>query len=241
MGIIKTKGIVILESNMSDYDKMVTVLTPNMGKIGCAARGARRPKSTLMAGTQFLSFCDFIIYSSPSSYNINSCDTIEVFYNIRKDLNKLNYASFISKIVYDVTDENQYTYNILQLLLNTLYMISESDKNLDFILSVFELRLMVYLGFAPQLRKCTNCSSTENIAYFSIQNSGYECISCGKTDKSAIQINSDTFNAIKYIVSAPAKKIFSFSISDESLRELKIISNLYMNDKLDKNYKIMKL
>lgn len=241
MGIIKTKGIVILESNMSDYDKMVTVLTPNMGKIGCAARGARRPKSTLIAGTQFLSFCDFIIYSSPSSYNINSCDTIEVFYNIRKDLNKLNYASFISKIVYDVTDENQYTYNILQLLLNTLYMISESDKNLDFILSVFELRLMVYLGFAPQLGKCTNCSSTENIAYFSIHNSGYECKSCGKTDKSAIQINSDTFNAIKYIVSAPAKKIFSFSISDESLRELKLISNLYMNDKLDKNYKIMKL
>ena len=49
MGIIKTKGIVILESNMSDYDKMVTILTPNLGKIGCAARGARRPKSSLMA------------------------------------------------------------------------------------------------------------------------------------------------------------------------------------------------
>ena len=240
MAIIKTTGIVILESNMSDYDKMVTILTPNMGKIGCAARGSRRAKSTLMAGTQFLSFSNFIIYSSPSSYNINSCDTIEVFYNIRKDLKKLNYASFITKIIYDVTDENQYTYNILQLLLNTLYMISESNKDLDFILSVFELRLMLYLGFAPQLSKCVNCSSTENIAYFSIHNSGYECMSCGKIDKSAIRINSDTFNAIKYIISAPAKKIFSFNISDEAKKELKLISNLYINDKLDKNYQITK-
>lgn len=141
MGIIKTKGIVILESNMNDYDKMVTLLTPDIGKIGCAARGSRRPKSVLMAGTQFLSFSNFLIYNSPTSYSINSCDTIEVFYNIRNDLNKLNYASLISRIVYDVTDENQYTYNILQLLLNTLYMISETDKNLDFILSVLSLEL----------------------------------------------------------------------------------------------------
>ena len=241
MGIIKTKGIVILESNMNDYDKMVTVLTPDVGKIGCAARGSRRPKSALMAGTQFLSFSNFIIYSSPSSYSINSCDTIEVFYNIRNDLSKLNYASFISRIVYDVTDENQYTYNILQLLLNTLYMISETDKNLDFILSVFELRLMLYLGFAPQLGKCTNCANSENIAYFSIHNNGFECSSCGKLDKSSIQINNDTFSALKYIFSAPAKKLFSFTVSAESLKQLKLISNLYLNDKLDKNYQIMHL
>lgn len=35
MGIIKTKGIILSESNMNDFDKMVTILTPN-GKIGCA-------------------------------------------------------------------------------------------------------------------------------------------------------------------------------------------------------------
>lgn len=241
MGIIKTKGIVILESNMGDYDKMVTVLTPDIGKIGCAAKGARRPKSSLMSGTQFLSFSDFVIYSSPSSYNINSSETIELFYNIRQDIEKLNYASFISKIIYDVTDENQYTYNILRLFLNTLYMISETDKNLDFILSVFELRLMTYLGFSPQLGKCTSCGTTENIAYFSIKNGGYECASCGNVDKGAIQINNDTFNAIKYIISADLKKIFSFTISDESLKELKLISSLYTNDKLDKDYKLLKL
>lgn len=238
MGIIKTKGIVILESNMGDYDKMVTILTPDIGKIGCAARGARRPKSTLMSGTQFLSFSDMVIYSSPSSYNINSAETIEIFYDIRKDLDKLNYATFISKIIYDVTDENQYTYNILQLFLNTLYMIANSDKNLNFILDVFEFRVLKYLGFMPQLGQCSICGEKENIKYFSIKNNGFECLSCGKVDKSAIQINQDTFNAIKYIMSAQPKKIFSFSISNESLNELNLISSLYLNDKLDKEYKL---
>lgn len=32
MKIIKTKGIVISENNTSDFDKMLTILTPNLRK-----------------------------------------------------------------------------------------------------------------------------------------------------------------------------------------------------------------
>lgn len=79
MGIIKTKGIVLAQHNMGDNDKMIIILTPDLGKIGCAAKGARRPKSALMAGTQFLCFADFVIFKGVNSYNINSCDPIEIF------------------------------------------------------------------------------------------------------------------------------------------------------------------
>lgn len=240
MGIIKTKGIVLLESNMGDFDKMVSILTPDIGKIGCAAKGARKPKSSLLAGTQFLSFSDLVLFKGASSYNINSCEAIEVFYNIRTDLDKLNYAAFMTRLVSDVTYENQYTYNILQLLLNTLYLISETDTDKDFILSVFELRLMVILGFCPRLDKCSLCGNKEQIGYFSISNNGYLCNNCGFLDKSAIKICRDTFNALKYIVSAPAKKLYSFTVSDESKKELKLISNLFVNHNLDKEYKFEK-
>ena len=241
MGIIKTKGIVLLESNMGDFDKMVSILTPDIGRIGCAAKGARKPKSPLLAGTQFLSFSDLVIYSGASSYNINSCEAIEVFYNIRTDLDKLTYASFIARLIYDVTDENQFTYKILQLLLNTLYIISETNTDMDFILSVFELRLMVLLGFAPKLGKCCACGTQNNIRYFSISHSGFLCNDCGRVDKSAIKITQDTFNALKYICTAPAKKLFSFNVSEESKKELKLISSLYLNKNLDKDYKLEKL
>ena len=80
---------------MGDFDKMVTLLTP-AGKIGCAAKGARRNNSALMAGTQYLCFGDYMLYKSAHSYRINSCETIEVFYNIRTDLDKLKYAAHIT-------------------------------------------------------------------------------------------------------------------------------------------------
>ena len=237
MGILKTKGIVVAENNMNDYDKMVTILTPN-GKIGCAAKGSRRPKSTLMAGTQFLCFGDYMIFQGTSSNNLNSCEVIEVFYNIRTDLDKLNYAVYITKIINDVTDENQNTYKILQLFLNTLYMISESDKDLDFIVSVFKIKLMCLLGFMPIINRCVKCHKQDKLTHFSFIDSGLKCEPCSRQDKGAVQISEATMTAIKYIVMSPPKKLFSFNISDESKKELELVSKIYLNDKLDKEYKL---
>lgn len=233
MGTFKTKGIVIAENNMGDFDKMVTILTPN-GKIGCSARGARRPKSQLMAGTQFLCFGEFMIFKGTNTYTLNSCEPIEVFYNIRTDLDKLEYASNITKMIQEVTDENQNTYKILQLYLNTLYVISETNLNLEFVTSIFKLRLMCLLGFTPQIQECVQCREKEELIYFSLKDNGLKCKNCGKIDTSAIEISNSTMQAIKYIIIAPAKKLYSFKISEENQKQLSIIAKLYTNLKLEK-------
>lgn len=241
MGIIKTKGIIIAESNMGDFDKMLTMLTPGLGKISCAAKGARRQNSTLLAGTQFLCFGEYILYKSQENYSINSCDTIEMFYNIRIDLDKIKYAVHITKIIQDITNENENSYKILQLYLNTLYMISEKEKDMDFVLSVFKIKLLCILGFKPILDDCTNCGQKENLNHFSIKDNGVKCVECYRQDKSSIEISSSTWKALKFIVSAPSRNIFGFNLKDESLRELKLLSKIYFNEKLEKEYKLEEL
>ncbi len=241
MGVIKTKGIVLMESNLGDYDKMLTILTPGLGKIGCAAKGARRPKSLLMSGSQFLCFADYNIYKGNDTYNLNSCETIELFYNLRTNLDKYQYAVHITKIILDVTNENENCYKTLQLFLNTLYTISETNKNLDFILSIFKIRLMCILGFKPLIDKCSNCGINEDFKYFSLKHNGFKCSNCGKNDKSAIELSPATVDAIRFIVTAPAKKIFSFHIPEESVKELEITAKLYLNEKLEKEYKLENL
>lgn len=237
MGIMKTKGIVISESNTGDFDKMLTILTPDIGKISCGAKGARRTKSLLLGGAQFLSFGEYILYKGTNTYNINSCETIEVFYNIRTDLDKLQYASHITKIIYDVTTENQNSYKILQLFLNTLYAISETDKNLDMILSIFRFRLLKILGFSPSIIQCVNCNNKENLEYFSLKQNGFICKSCRKQDTSAIQMNESTKLAIQYAIMAEPKKIYSCILKNETILQLKLISKVYLEEKLEKQYK----
>ncbi len=237
MSIVKMKGIIIAENNMGDFDKMLTMLTPGIGKISCVAKGARRPKSTLLAGTQFLCFAEYVMYKGQENYIINSCDTIEVFYNLRTDLDKLQYAVDITKIIQDVTNENENSYKILQLYLNTLYMLSETKKDPDFIVSIFKIRLLCYLGFKPNVESCTICGNKKNLHYFSIKDNGLKCDECGKLDKSAIKVSDSTAISLKYIVLAPAKRLFSFDLKNDSLKELKLISKIYLNEKLEKEYK----
>ena len=232
MGTIKTSGIIISENNLGDYDKMLTMLTPGLGKISCVAKGARRPKSALLAGTQLFCFGEYLMYKGANTYNINSCETIEVFYNLRTDLDKLNTAIEITKIIRNVTDENENCYRILQLYLNTLYTLSETDKNLELVDSIFKLKILCLLGFAPRINECVNCKNKENIKYFSIKDNGFKCENCGKLDKGAISVSESTISAIKYIVLAPPKKLYSFNLKDESLEELKMITKLYFEEKI---------
>ena len=238
MANIKLNGIIIAENNMGDYDKMLTMLTPNYGKISCVAKGARRQQSALLAGTQLFCFGEYLMYKGTNTYHINSCETIEIFYNLRTDLDKLKYAIHINKIIQDVTEENENCYKILQLFLNTLYTISETDKDKDFVLAVFKFRLLTILGFTPRAMKCTACKEEKDLTKFSIKDNGVKCTACGKQDKSAIDMSESTKNAILYTISAPPKKIYSFSLKDESLKEFELISKIYFNEKLEKEYKL---
>lgn len=102
----------------------------------------------MLAGTQFLSFCEYVLYKgNGSAYSINSVEPIEIFYNLRTDLDKLQYSAYVAKIVEDITNENDSSYNILQLVLNTIYTLSESDMNKDLVVSIFKIRLLSFIRF----------------------------------------------------------------------------------------------
>lgn len=191
-----------------------------------------------MAATQFLCFGEYLLYKNGKTYNLNSCEVIEVFYNIRTELDKLKYAAYITKIINDVTTENQNTYKVLQLFLNTLYIISETDKKLNLIKSVFVLRLLSIIGFRPIIDECKECKTKENLSFFSFKDNGLKCITCGKLEKGVIEVKETTRDALRYIILSDAKKIFSFDIPEESIKELDIISKIYLTEKLEKEYKI---
>lgn len=161
-----------------------------------------------------------------------------MFYNIRTDLDKLQCASNITKIVNEVTTENQNTYRVLQLYLNTLYTISETEKDLKLVTATFILRLLSIIGYKPIIEECQSCKTKEKLNYFSFKDNGLKCKICAKLDKGAIEITDTTRDAIRYIVLADPKKLYSFNVPQDSIKELEIISKIYLQEKLEKEFKL---
>ena len=208
-------------------------------------KGAKKNKSALLAVAEYLSFSDMILYKSPNdSYSLNSAEVIQLFYNLRIDIDKLNYATVMTKIIYDSVQENQYSGEILQLLLNSLYVLSETDKDADLILSIFEIRLLALLGFTPRVNQCVNCGNPMKeemkTFYFSIKDDGVKCDTCAKLDKGTIQLSKTAFMALIYILTAESKKLFSFEIPKDAVEELRLLAQIYTTEKLEKEYKVQK-
>lgn len=106
-------------------------------------KGAKKNKSAFLSSTEIMAFSDMILFSGNSElYSLNSAETIEVFFNLRMDVEKLSYAAVILQMINDVCMEGETCYKKLQLLLNTLYALSETEKDKDLIFSVFQIRLL---------------------------------------------------------------------------------------------------
>jgi len=231
--IIKTKGIVLAETNFSEADKMLTVLTPDLGKISCVAKGARRLQNKLMPISQVFAFSDMILYRGKNdSYYINSAELIESFYSLRIDYDKLENAMACVKFIKKNVQENQSSLLILKLLLNTIYLLSVGDKNSDLVKEIYELKATCLLGFSPRVNACVECGDNNTIG-FSMKKNGMVCKNCGIIDKSLIELKSGTIATIKYIVNSDLKKLFSFNITEDIVKELQLFNKIYLQEKLE--------
>ncbi|HHV29676.1 DNA repair protein RecO [Acetivibrio mesophilus] len=237
MSYLKTTGIVIKEVNTGEADRIVTIFSKNKGKISASAKGARRPKSHLVAGTQLLCYSEFVLFKGKDMYSVTSCDVIEPFYDIRSDLERLTYAAHMMEMVNDVIFENQPATRLLQLFLNSLYMLTKTDKSPLQIVRIFEFRLLSIIGYAPWVSGCTECGSTLfDSMYFSFLKCGFLCGGCLAKDKGAIRISEGAAKALNYIVYSKMNNLFSFEVSENVLDELGRVSRRYMRDRLEKNY-----
>jgi len=239
MSFLKTKGIIIKEVNTGEADKIVTIFTKSNGKISASARGARRPKSKLVAGTQFLCYSDFVLFKGREMYSINSCEVIEPFYEIRNDIVRLTYSAHIVDIVNDIVQENQPASKTLQLFLNTLYMLTKTNKSPELVTRVFELRILSILGYAPFVKGCMSCGRTDTANLtFSFKKCGFICNepACRQKDNSAIKILPGTAKAMCHIVYSRMDELFSFDVSQEVLGELGIIMRRYLRERLERDY-----
>lgn len=231
--LVKTKGIVLSEVNFSESDKMLTVLTPDLGKISCVAKGARKMQSSLLASSQVFAFSEMVLYRGRGeNYYINSAELIEPFYSIRTDYERLECAMNCAKFIRRYVQENQMSVYVLKLLLNTIYLLSVGEKNIELIRNVFELKAVCLLGFKPNFGNCVECGNI-SVNGFSMKKGGLVCRGCSCLDKGVINLSDGAITAIRYIIQSELKKLFSFEVSESVLTEIQYFNSIYIKDKLD--------
>ena len=215
--LIKTKGIVIHVMPIKDHDKRIILFSKDYGKMVVFANGAKKSKSPLLAGTQPFVFGEFHMMEGRNSYTLRSVDIDETFYNIRNDMNTLAYGLYMLEVVNSVIQEMDPNEELLRLLYISLAALKTGVQRGAVIKSVFQLRALSSLGFAPDLTGCMECGETSGRFTLSTKG-GILCSKCHTNKK--YQISYEGLKALQYIQGAPFKKLYHFKITDERLKEI---------------------
>ncbi|NLY44286.1 MAG: DNA repair protein RecO [Clostridiaceae bacterium] len=242
MGTLSVDALVIKEVNVGEADKIITLFARNKGKIQASARGARNPRSRLVAATQFLCYSSFVLYKGKELYRVNQCEVIESFYNIRKSIESLSYATYFVDLASEVMKEGYGDNNLLKLLLNTLYVLSNNKKDPMLLKSIYELRLMSLIGYAPNLLACVHCGGSGERMFFNSISGGLVCDNCVEhlNGRSDLAVSEGTLSAMRYILYSKMNRLYSFEVSPRVQKELEAITKDFLLTHIGKEIKSLK-
>ena len=234
---LKTQALVLRVTDYNDRDALLTVLTPNYGKLTVKARGLRRKNSPLIAPCQLLAFGEFTLFEYKGTHMVNEAASIELFQPLRKDLVKLSLGAYFAQVAELISQEDLPNPELLSLVLNCLHALSRMDEPERKVKAVFELRCACLAGFLPDLTYCHACGA-ELPDRFDISAGRLECSRCRSMDSNGLRmpVNAGMLQAMRYICMCDSKKLFAFQLGQENLIHLSEVTESYLTTQLERGF-----
>ena len=134
---------------MGEYDRHISLLTKERGKLSAFARGARRPGSRLAAATNPFAFGTFKVYEGKKSYTVAEADISNYFEDLRVDYIGACYGMYFAEVTDYYTRENNDEREMLKLLYQSLRALCAESLSNSLVRCVFECRAIAVNGEFP--------------------------------------------------------------------------------------------
>ena len=222
MIVLDTQGIVLRAVKYRDKDLILTIFTRKYGKVSAIAKGAQGQKSRFLSASQLFSYNNYNMRKQKDMFTLYQADNIKSFYNISMDFESFSYASFIIKLVEANIVEGQPNNRLFELLAQTLFLYSEK-------IDTFLLKFVDYMGYRPQLDRCTICGN-KNLKYavFSVEDGGLVCNNCHKKEKFFIKLDQTTISLMQYILNNDIIVCSKAKVAEVLVRELFSLLKIYL-------------
>ena len=235
---LTTKGLVLRAVRYKESSYVLTLLTAEQGKITATAKGAVRKGSRLAAACQALCYSEFTLFGNRGRWTVHEANLEEQFLGLREDISQLALGAYFAEVLDTVCPEEQPAGPALQVALNALYALSRGIYGPEHVKAVFELRLMSLEGFQPETEVCGVCGRLDmDGPMFSPASGMTHCAGCAPgTAGASVGLDEGALSALRHIISAPAKREFSFALPEVSLERLGRAAELFVRYQLDKNF-----
>lgn len=235
---IEVTGMVLIATEIGDYDRRLVILTKERGKLSAFARGARKPGTALTASCQPFTYGKITLHMGRQSNHVQSFEVQNYFDELKQDFDGITYGSYFCELAEYLTHENLDDREQLKLLYVTLRALYKKLIPYPLIRRIYEIRALAIDGEEMQVFSCVKCGSQNGAYVFRERQGGLMCVEhCVPGARGEEILDASTVYSLQYILSAPLERLYTFQVSEVVQRELDRICQAFMREYVDKTFK----
>ena len=227
----KTEGVVLKQTPLGEADRILTMLTPDRGKLRAVARGVRRPRSRLGGHLDLLNRVSISLSEGRSLDAVTEAETLRSFRLLREDLERVSRALYMAELADAFSVENAPGPEMYRLLLDSLGWL-ECTARPGLLLRRYEVRLLEHSGYRPELYSCVECGSSLEPGdhAFSSAVGGVLCPECrAGAARSVVPVSKNCIKVLRFLQREDrSERVESLRVSDGMLRELERLLRSYL-------------
>jgi DNA repair protein RecO (recombination protein O) len=227
--LYRTEAIILRRQVFGEADRLLTLYTPGLGKIRVLAKGVRKPTSRKAGHVELFTHATLLIAKGKSLDIVTQADTIDAFMPLRNDLARASCAYYLAELVDKSTEEGEENRRLFDLLLRGLFWLCE-DEDTDLILRYFDLGLLDYVGYRPQLFRCVRCGQDlgKGKVSFAPWEGGVLCAGCAQGERNQRRVSAQALAVVRHLQTRDYDQCRRLKIDQYTHRELEGLLRSYL-------------
>ncbi|RME75936.1 MAG: DNA repair protein RecO [Chloroflexi bacterium] len=237
--LYRTDAIILRRSDFGEADRLLTVFTPQHGKLRLLAKGVRKITSRKAGHVELFMLTDMLVARGRTWDIVSQAEVVEAYPPLRTDLQKTGWAYYLAELVDRFTEEHDPNQPLFELLAFTLARLGHTDDPF-IVLRYFELHLLGLTGYQPQLHFCLTCETpiqpVEN-NYFTLSGGGVLCPEHGHALSHAEPIPLPVLKVLRFLQTEPWERVAGLQLTPTTRQQVETLLLDYITFVLERNLK----
>lgn len=232
----RVEAIILRHIDWGEADRLLWILTRQMGKLRVVAKGVRKPRSRKAGHLEPFIRAHLQLAWGRDMHIVTQAETISPHLTLREDLVRMGYAAYVVELLDRFTYEEGEHQPLYRLLADTLERLNEEPEPL-FAVRYYEVRLLELIGFRPQLLQCIRCETEikPEDQFFSPELGGVLCPRCGRGYPGARPITMSALKTLRHFQRSGYSEARRLHLSGTVAHELENLMGHYLTYLLERN------
>jgi DNA repair protein RecO (recombination protein O) len=236
--LYRTEAIVLKRRDYGEADRLLTVFTPEYGKLTLLAKGVRKTKSRKAGHVELFTDSMLLVAKGRTWDLVSQAEMLEPFRSLHEDLLRAGYAYTVAEILDGFTQERDSHPTMFFLLKETLSRLTASkEEMLPLVARYYDLHMLGMAGYQPQLFRCVACQELLQPVtnYVSVAEGGVLCAKHGEGRIGAEPLPLPLFKTLRFIQTREWDVVARLDLSAGLLAELERLLQSMLIFHLERN------